>query len=184
MTQSCKESVPLKTQRNLKCYGRASCSSMTSNKTCPTQDILTKSATPGQEMLANAADITETYTKLYRNRKVSWSGYRQWEDNRSLLYLLSASWAVKSISLQSPGLPLLSKARIPVTTPWPAHTNCQKISHKACLGMKLLFISQQHHIYSSTRLYNRKAKLGRAGRHKEGDGNDLPYFNAIFENSL
>lgn len=126
MTQSCKESVPLKTQRNLKCYGTASCSSMTSNKTCPTQDILTKSATPGQEMLANAADITETYTKLYRNRKVSWSGYRQWEDNRSLLYLLSASWAVKSISLQSPGLPLLSKARIPVTTPWPAHTNCQK----------------------------------------------------------
>lgn len=139
--------MPLKTQRSLKCYGRASCSSMTSNKTCPTQDILTKSATPGQEMLANAGDITETYTKLYRNRKVSWSGYRQWEDNRSLLYLLSASWAVKSISLQSPGLPLLSKARIPVTTPWPAHTNCQKsclLGYEAAFCITTASHLQQH----------------------------------------
>lgn len=184
MTQSCKESVPLKTQRNLKCYGRASCSSMTSNKTCPTQDILTKSATPGQEMLANAADITETYTKLYRNRKVSWSGYRQWEDNRSLLYLLSASWAVKEYLSAEPRAAFALQSQDPCDHPLTSTYKLPKISHKACLGMKLLFISQQHHIYSSTRLYNRKAKLGRAGRHKEGDGNDLPYFNAIFENSL
>lgn len=114
-------------------------------------------------------------------RKISWSVYRQWEDSRTLLYLVSASQAVGASLQGAQGCPCSPKQGLL----WPSSD--RRVQTAQNLLQSLLGFAS--HIRTASRLQQhlpveRKAKLGRAGWCREGDGNELPYFNAIFENSL
>jgi len=118
-------------------------SSTTSKKTSPAQDIVNKDCYPrgssGKRSQWTQWILLGVVESSTETRKISSSGYRQWEDSRTLLYLLLASRAAGA-SLRGAQGCLCSPKQGPLTSTYKLPT----ISRKACLGTRQLPTSQQH----------------------------------------